>query len=374
MRTTLFTCFFTLLFGCSDPANRANNVNNNLNNTTNNDAGTDVPDADAVDDVGNDAGEDADGSVDPVPCTVDDTLQNVPPFDAPPEEDWNHSITSASVAASGDAFHMFHDEMVPENAPVTVRGKFDYNRLLHKDLQDENILVYLWGTGRVGWEFLGRYLTDSDGQIQVEIPGLPAGRYMLRGVVAGDLTEAVGYVTVLGENRQAVVFDIDGTLTTDDAEVIEDWAGYTTAEMYPYADQVVRYYVERGFHIVMVTGRPYWLAVETRGWLADRAMPSHSIRFTSDNGTTISGEETQAYKTGYLQGLIDACGLEILRVYGNAVTDIGAYAAVGVPKSETFIIGENAGQEQTQAVICEGCGYQDHYLDFLQTEDLKCYQ
>ncbi|MBU1069780.1 haloacid dehalogenase [Myxococcota bacterium] len=376
MRTSLpFILFFHIL-GCSDPAGRSNNINDNINNINNvnnlnnqSDAGQDIPDVDLVEDAADDTG---DGSVEPVPCTVDDTLANVPPFSYPPEEDWNHSIISATTAASGSPGHMMHDEMVPENTPVIVTAKFDYNSALHKDLQDEWILVYLWGTGRSDWELLGRYLTDTDGKIQIQVGGLGAGTYMLRGVVAGDLTEAVGYVTVIGTNRQAVVFDIDGTLTTSDAEVMQDWAGFTTAEMYPYADLVVQYYVDHGFHVAMVTGRPYWLAVETRQWLADHSMPFHSIRFTSDNGTTVSGQETQAYKTGYLEGLIATCGLDIVRAYGNSDTDVWAYDAVGVSKTQTFIIGDIAGMEQTQPIVCEGCGYQSHYEDFLLSDTLTC--
>jgi len=378
MRTTYLSLLLVFFVGCKDSAGRTNNTNNIINNSNNvnnvnnlNDAGTDVSDADLVEDIGEDT---IDASVDPVPCAVDTTFANIPPFDFPPSEDWNHSIISPTIAGSGDPFHMIHDEMVLENTPVTLTGKFDYNRVLHKDLQDEWILVYLWGTGKSGWEFLGRFLTDTDGKIQIQVGGLPAGRYMVRGVVAGDLTEGVGFITVIGNNHQAVVFDIDGTLTTSDAQVMQDWAGFSVAEMYPYADLVVRYYAERGFNVVMVTGRPYWLAVETRQWLSDLSMPYYSIRFTSDNLTTVSGQETQAYKTEYLAGLIVNCGLELVRAYGNSDTDVWAYDAVGISKTQTFTIGDVAGMEQTQPIVCEGCGYQTHYQDFLLSDDLACFE
>lgn len=46
----------------------------------------------------------------------------------------------------------------------------------------------------------------------------------------------------------------------------------------------------------------------------------------------------------------DAVGLDIIRAYGNASTDIAAYADGGIPKAETWIIGSNAGVSGTQAL------------------------
>ncbi len=309
---------------------------------------------------------------DPVSCDVTDPLAGAPAFTMPSTEEWNHSIITGATVASGSPYHMIHDEMAAPSETIALRAKFDYNAVFHKDLQDEVVIFYLWGGAMTSWQELGRYLTDSDGMVHLTVDPLPVGTYIVRAVVPGDLSTAEGYITVVNPGRKAVIFDIDGTLTTSDSEVMQDWANFSTAEMYPYADEVVAYYVELGYQIVMVTGRPYWLADDTRAWLADRGMPVSSVRFTSDNGTTISGEETQAYKTEYLDDLVTRCGLTLTRAYGNATTDIGAYDAVGVPKSETFIIGENAGAENTQPVICEGCGYQDHYESFLLTEDLPC--
>lgn len=360
-----------IISACSSPDN-SKNENNNLNNidNSNNFNNTNSTQTNNI----NDAGTDTDSTVDPTPvqCEPDLTFTQAPAFVMPDMEDWNHSLVTPATVNSGSPYHMIHDEMVLENTPVQMKGKFDYNRILHKDLQDEYILVYIWGSQMSSWEFLGRYLTDSDGVINFQISGKPEGSYILRGIVAGDLTEAFGYLTVVKPGRKAVVFDIDGTITTSDSEVIQDWAEFSAADMYPYANTVVNHYFNRGFLIVMVTGRPYWLATESRQWLSDNDMPFQSVRFTSDNGTTVSGEETQEYKTTYLQSLISDCYLEIVRAYGNAVTDIGAYEAVGIPKTETFIIGENAGTSETQPISCEDCGYQSHYNDFLVPEDIQC--
>jgi phosphatidate phosphatase PAH1 len=339
--------------------NNLNNINNLNNSNNNNDGG--IEDADDGGDV-----------VEPVLCEEDNTFFNPPAFSFPPEEDWNHSVVSASTAGSGAPYHMIHDEMVLENSEILVSGKFDYNKVVHKDLQDENILVYIWGTGYSDWELLGRYLTNDDGKISMTIEGKSQGQYILKGVVAGDLTVAHGYITVVKPNKKAVIFDIDGTITTSDSQVMTDWANFSPADMYSYADLTVKYYYEKGFQIVMVTGRPYWLASNSRDWLENLGFPFHSIRFTSNTGTTVSGEETQAYKTDYLNDLITRCQLNIIRAYGNADTDIAAYNEVGIPKSETFIIGENAGLENTQPIDCEECGYQDHYNNLIIPENIIC--
>lgn len=43
-------------------------------------------------------------------------------------------------------------------------------------------------------------------------------------------------------------------------------------------------------------------------------------------------------------------GLNIIRAYGNATTDIAAYAAGGIAKANTYIIGPNAGASGTQPI------------------------
>jgi hypothetical protein len=56
--------------------------------------------------------------------------------------------------------------------------------------------------------------------------------------------------------------------------------------------------------------------------------------------------------------LRNTVGLDIIRAYGNATTDIAAYADGGIPKAETWIIGEHAGKESTQPIYGD---YTYHY-------------
>ena len=44
-------------------------------------------------------------------------------------------------------WHMVHDEIVKAGTPVQMVGKFDYDAVLHKDLEGEYVHVYVTGTG-----------------------------------------------------------------------------------------------------------------------------------------------------------------------------------------------------------------------------------
>jgi len=56
--------------------------------------------------------------------------------------------------------------------------------------------------------------------------------------------------------------------------------------------------------------------------------------------------------------LRNTVGLNIVRAYGNATTDIAAYADGGIPKADTYIIGEHAGEQGTQPLYND---YTYHY-------------
>lgn len=59
---------------------------------------------------------------------------------------------------------------------------------------------------------------------------------------------------------------------------------------------------------------------------------------------------TQQFKTDCVRYLRNMAGLNIIRAYGNATTDIGAYADAGLPKANTCNVGPNAGKDGTQPI------------------------
>ena len=314
-----------------------------------------MSDPKAVDDVsGDDTAAILDGIVN---CTDFDAGQNPAAFQFPAEQGFDHF--SSRITAQSTPFHMGHDRIVTAGDAVTVTGKFDYGSILHKDLEDEKVQAFLTGTGKDGWQDLGTFTTNSDGKIFVPVDGQEEGQYVLRMVVLGDLTYADAYITAIEPGKKAVVFDIDETLTKSDLEQILDYTGIEAAEARPAADQLVQEYIDRGYHPVFITARSYWYAKGSRRWLRETLnLPDFTLRTTLSNGQGLF--ETAQYKTEVLQEF-QAAGMEFVRAYGNADTDAEAFNNAGIPLADTYMIGENAGINGTQAIHEEG--YVQHLSD-----------
>ncbi len=281
---------------------------------------------------------------------------NAPAFSNPAKKSFRH-FGSTMLAGVYKPWHMAHDQIVKSGAAATIVGKFDYDAVLHKDLEDEYVHVYIYGTGMSGWQYVGRYTTDSDGKITANLGVRPVGEYQVRMVVEGDLSAVKGYLSVVEPGRQSVLFDIDGTLTINDFEAYADYVGIKTAQAYGYAPEVVKAYKAKGYQIVYLTARPYWVTKDARDWFSAYGLQDWHYRSNPYSGGPIP-PNTQQHKTDYVKYLRKQVGLDIVRAYGNATTDIAAYADGGLPKAETYIIGEHAGKEGTQAITGD---YAYHY-------------
>ncbi|UUZ50999.1 hypothetical protein LP420_16115 [Massilia sp. B-10] len=77
-------------------------------------------------------------------------------------------------------WHMAHDVIAKVSKAASIEAKFDYDAVLHKDLEGEKVHAYLYGTGMTQWQYLGSYQTNSDGKISVPL-GARGGR--LRGAL-----------------------------------------------------------------------------------------------------------------------------------------------------------------------------------------------
>ena len=246
-------------------------------------------------------------------------------------------------------YHMVHDEMIKEGTTATVIGKFDYGTVMHKDLEREYVKAYIFGTGQTNWEYLGRFKTNTDGKIFVPVANKQEGDYTIKMVVEGDLSVATGYLTVMKPGRKAVLFDIDGTLTLNDFQAVGDYLGVEAAATHAYATDTVWAYVNKGYQVVYITGRQYWMTKMTRNWFNSKGLFGWHLR-TDSNAENPLKPKTQAYKRAYIEHLTNDLGLDIIRAYGNADTDVYAYGEAGLDKNETYIIGEHAGLEGTQAI------------------------
>src|SRR5262249_16350582 len=154
-----------------------------------------------------------------------------------------------------------------------------------------------------------------------------------------------------------VVFDIDGTLTTSDDELIMQVSDAVyTPNMMTAANAMVQAWAHKGYAVVYLTARAHIFRAETRAWLDTLGFPNGPVITPNAN------VEAEAYKTLWLQRLIDDFGWKAVAAYGNATTDIGAYAAVGIPPSVTFIIGPNGGMGGTVAIANDD--YSDNLANF----------
>ncbi len=286
----------------------------------------------------------------------DYSIANAPAFTNPAKKSFRN-FGNTILAGVYKPWHMVNDQLVASGQVAAVVAKFDYDAVLHKDLEGEYVHGYITGTGISGWQYLGQYTTNSDGKVTVNVGARPVGDYRVRFVVEGDLSSVDGYVTVVEPGRQAVLFDVDGTLTINDFEAYADYAGVKTAAAYGYATQMVNAYKAKGYQVVYVTARPYWVTKDAREWFAKSGIPAWFYR-SNPYGDGPIPPDTQAHKTANIQYLRNTVGLNIVRAYGNATTDIAAYADAGLPKAETYIIGEHAGKEGTQPVYND---YSYHY-------------
>ncbi|MAQ15251.1 MAG: hypothetical protein CMN30_10720 [Sandaracinus sp.] len=334
-------------------------------------------------------------TVDPEPFESEETLEAelATCADLPEPAGWEHTRSEAIVHLGGPV-HSVQDDVITPGADWAVRAKLSYGPT-SADLEDEAVEAWIrLGDECDDWTLVGTGNTDDDGRVR--IPGtfdLEVGAYPVTARVLGDGSQAHGMIHVLPEGQALVVFDIDGTLTTSDLElvggVVYHHVGTTSDEvlnlagspltqaqwlalldatidpeaaMYEAADEVAWWYADRGFQPVYITGRPYLYDGFTREWLADRAFPAGPLFLVQDVVEVVPAY-VDDYKERTMNTLQDrSFGIE--HAYGNASTDVCAYARAGVDPAETYIIGDNGGTacegyDPTQAIA----SYPEHLVE-----------
>lgn len=272
---------------------------------------------------------------------------------------------SSKVISFASPWHTGDDMITTDEADASVRAKLAYGSL-SKDLEDEWVEVWLDDCN--GLVRLGHALTDDDGRLALplpidELPGV--GRFALHFRVEGDGTLARATLWVLPIGTRVAVFDIDGTLTTSDWQLFEDLLDdlFTpilhghSPDARAGAAETTRARDEQGYVPLYLTGRPYWLTAKSRAWLDERGMaagPLVTARRSSQILPTNSGVGT--FKADTLAEL-ELMGLVPELAYGNATTDIFAYADAGIELATTFILGKHGGEQDTVAL---GDDYEAH--------------
>jgi hypothetical protein len=256
-------------------------------------------------------------------------------------------------AVIGSARYVAGDVLAVPGVAARLEAKLAHGGV-NKDLESEDALAYVHDCK--GWQPVGRARGDAEGWVRWLLPVMPAGRYRLAVVVPSTGGTARAWLTVLPKGTKLAVLDVDGTLTRHDAELAPDlWAdrkeaavaGQLVAVARPGIRELGAALVGKQLALVYVTGRPYWLAAVTRGWLEQEKMPPGHLILPIRTRQALPGSAVEAFKLARLRELQKA-GFQIDWAFGNASSDIGAYESAKIPKARTFIAGKHSGERDTQ--------------------------
>jgi hypothetical protein len=258
---------------------------------------------------------------------------------------------------------------------VLVRGIMarieDQRGLFAEEITGELVSAWQYDDG-VGWLGLGEELTGTfaagdAGWYSIDSgAGLPPDRDVLvrYAVLNAEPSCATHVVLPLAAGRPFILTDIDGTLTDSDDEIIMQISDptYDPLEI-PAAGELMRVWSGKGYPIVYLTARPHLLRMETLSWLAAHGFPAGPVITTTD---FVVDEAARVYKGEWVGRLIDELGWAVVAAYGNATSDIDAYADAGIAKAITFIVGPNAGVDGTVAI--EGQDYAAHVQSYVMAQ------
>jgi LNS2 (Lipin/Ned1/Smp2) len=261
----------------------------------------------------------------------------------------------------------FADDQRPVMAAVGYRGvkarTTPTGGLLSSPFAGESVSLWHYDQATMEWQSLGRGTTAADGVYELAgtTSPVPNGEPVYAMLEAdGSCAEHVN--TLLAPGARVIITDIDATLTTEDPELFKQVGDATYVPlMMPGADRLLQAWAAKGYPIIYLTARPHVLRVETRVWLADLGFPPGSL-ITSK----VIQSDAGPYKAVWTKRMIEDFGWNAVAVYGNAETDISAYAAAGIPKERTFIIGPLAGAQLTVAI--ENNDYSQHIATFVAAQ------
>jgi hypothetical protein len=286
-------------------------------------------------------------------------------------------VSTKLFTAACSPNHRGRDKIVNPGARVDLIGKFAYCALTDKDLEGEWVQTWVQGA-QCGWSLVSRKKTSGDhsstwvdgvqddgGRVFDTTSGpttaVPGSRNVTM-LVEGDYSRADFKVHVWKRGTKAVVTDIDATLTTSDLQMVVSQianivGGRYSPPAYRCAAELMRLYAEKGYKIIYLTGRGGFLRSLTAHWLAEKGFPSGALSFMEwfmiPPGNTTQGN----YKASYLADLVRSKGISLAYAYGNAVHDATAYLSAGIPRTNIFIIGKNAGSQGTGAITGDYCSH-----------------
>jgi len=259
------------------------------------------------------------------------------------------------------------DNQAPDNSPIDYHGAkartMPTQGVFSSPLPGENVSLWFYDPDQTSWQTIGRGQTGADGYYDLPDTGFVAPNGQpIYSMLEADGSCAAHYDYLMPSGSKFVVVDIDGTLTTSDAELIMQVTDETYVPMMmTAANTMAQAWAAKGYPIVYLTAREHVFDIETRIWLDLMQFPKGPV--ITSNG---SGSTADVYKTMWLQRMISSFGWVPYAAYGNAVTDISAYANVSIPLDHTFIIGPEGGMGGTVAIPNDD--YTQHIATFVDAQ------
>jgi hypothetical protein len=259
------------------------------------------------------------------------------------------------------------DNQLPTTAPISYEGAkartTESQGVFSKGMAGENVSLWYYDPTAGAWNMLDRGVTDDLGHYAFAARGFVAPNAApVYAMLEADGSCAMHYNYLMPAGSKFVVMDIDGTLTASDNELIMQLAdGSYVPKQMTAANTLAQAWGAKGYPIVYLTARPHLYDAETRAWLDMLDFPKGPI--ITENG---GGATADVYKTTWLQHMITTFGWVPYAAYGNAATDITAYANVSIPLHRTFIVGPEAGMGGTVAIANND--YTQHIADFVNVQ------
>lgn len=258
-----------------------------------------------------------------------------------PRADWNH-FSSKLITLSG-ANHRGRDQLIREGEPQWIIAKFAYG-LTDKDLEDEDVDIYVLRGCAGAWEHLATAkttadephptvagVTDSGGRLYFELPAaqrLEVGRHRVRLVVRGDHTSTELFLQIAAPDTAVFVSDVDGTLTTSEFKEFEELLEGELPFAHPGAAAALGALAGHGYLPIYLTARPEWLTERTRHFIGARGFPPGIVHTTTSLTGAIGGAAA-SFKVDELDALA-AQGFRPSWAFGNKPSDGDAYEHAGI--------------------------------------------
>eukprot|EP01135_Chromosphaera_perkinsii_P002395 Nk52_evm1s223 gene=Nk52_evmTU1s223 len=293
------------------------------------------------------------------------------------------SLQGMTSRANSEEDLLDDEESVMVNSMNLISGYFEYFTV---PMSKEQVEVFIRpgtttyedeeGITRASdWISIGVHLTTEGGRITAEVPKWvihTPGHYMVRMVVLHDHSMAQGSIFVVEKGTGAVVFDVDGTLTVGDQEVVaqavKDAVHMThDVKLRRGAVSLVRAWAAKGYLPLYLSGRAGSFYNLTRDWLIRHGFPPGTIHHTKNHMPTLPlYSSVGIFKLNYIKDLRTR-GLDVSVAYGNTLVDFRVYKEANIAHDKIFSIGPHAGKMET--VVAGKKNYMAHLSEVFTYPD-----